>query len=209
MSNMTTTAFRPNPKSVALSVVASLLLLFALARFWSMYADWRASQEVNRRVPSIQDKVVTHAGFNLQLQIKAGPFDELNLTDAQREKIDQLVTMNHNAPPRSFTVKGDMPPDKPRFFRMSMPMDKIMAILTPEQRRKLGNGNRMHGGGPVMFGAAKLDLPPLAGGGPMSLSVRSDHGKGPELLRTPDGGAPPPDGSGMVIIRTQGSDGGQ
>ncbi len=142
-------------KTISMIVLCCLLFLFAGARFWSMAADSRQQAELNSRNPSIQQQIVSKYGPPGMKKAPFGyghpgkekdPFGELGLTAEQRRKIDDIMNSSMpNLPPpgpgEALTAASGL--DGPHVARtqlsmnrrIRLPMDKIRAILTPEQQQ--------------------------------------------------------------------------
>ena len=116
-------------RDIALLLLACLLLLFALYRFASLAADWRNRAALNDRAAYRPATVTTNIGPKPPGPLT--PFSELNLTEAQRQKIDAIL--RDNMPKRP---PNNDQPGKPHLVKFSLPMNKILEVLTPEQRRK-------------------------------------------------------------------------
>lgn len=172
-------------RNIALIAVAIVLMLFAGSRFWSAASDWRAQAEINQHPPAIQHKIVAHAGPQ-----RPDPFRDLNLTDEQRRKIDDIMQESLPNPPPGESRPGPVsmvlgsrrlpnppPPGEagspgPRVFKISFPEDKIRAVLTPEQRAKFDEMHRrMKSQGGRRFQLGGPDAPPP--GGPPMLILRT------------------------------------
>jgi Spy/CpxP family protein refolding chaperone len=139
-------------RNAALVAIACLLLLVAAYRFGSMAMDARSRAELNSDHSQFHPKIVSHVGPQ-----RPDPFKDLDLTDEQRRKIDDILKANlPKLPPPD---QGG--PSKPHFFKLTIPMDKIRAVLTPAQREKFDRmhaGNQkavmgMPGGAPGSFGS--------------------------------------------------------
>jgi Spy/CpxP family protein refolding chaperone len=114
-------------KNWVLAAVACLLLLVAGYRFWSMLADARSRTEINAHSTLIEQKIVSNVGPH-----HPDPLAELDLTDEQRRKIDDILKASLPPPPSPDKAGGS----GPHLVRIRFPAEKIRAVLTPEQRQK-------------------------------------------------------------------------
>jgi Spy/CpxP family protein refolding chaperone len=161
-------------KTIGMIVLCCLLFLFVGVRFWSMATASRQQEELNSRSSPIQQRIVSRVGPP-RMALK-DPFGELGLTAEQRRKIDDIMNASMTELPPSgagggarrnvlFTMgAGPVPPgpgealtaapgpNGPHVVRITLPMDKIRAILSPEQQRKFDQMHQMRigsGGGPA------------------------------------------------------------
>jgi len=141
-------------KNALLAFIACLLLLVAGSRFWSMAVVANHRAELSSHSSQIQQRIVSHVDPQGAGPQRPNPFADLNLTEDQRRKIDDILDANIPKLP---------PPGKggPVRFRIKLPMDKISKVLTAEQMQKF---DRMHhgikGAGPGLPGGeANPDSP--------------------------------------------------
>ena len=156
-------------KTIGMIVLCCLLFLFAGVRFWSMAADSRQQAELNSRNSPIQQRIVSKYG---PPKMEKDPFGELDLTAEQRRKIDDIM---NSSMPKKLPAPGPN-----HVVRMTLPMDKIRAILTPEQQRKFDQMHSESGkpgdtsGGPMVTGSA-ANPPPGGPGGLVFMRGRQER----------------------------------
>jgi hypothetical protein len=189
-------------KTIGLIVLCCLLFLFAGARFWSMAADSRQQDETNSRTSPIQQRIVSNVGPHLMkmdpfqdLGLSSEQRRKIDeIINASMPKLPPpgaggspgrrhvLITIGPGPQPapdagmpaaaQTQGVAADSGPDRPVTIRAAIPIDKIRAILTPEQQRKFDEMHKM----PIGSGGPMVTGPAAGGPGGMVLMHRGQDG---------------------------------
>jgi Spy/CpxP family protein refolding chaperone len=117
-------------RNLLLVALTLLLFLIAAVQVWPAIANWHNRSQVEHRVAlGSPHGPMAHKNFHG----KGGPLAELGLSDAQQKQLDAIMQETI----QQERAKVRIPAGAKKEIRIPIPMERIRAILTPEQRLKL------------------------------------------------------------------------
>jgi Spy/CpxP family protein refolding chaperone len=118
-----------------LLIAACVLMLIAGARFWSQAAQQKTEAAASGKVSRAGERITTTTGGpggKSMMQMHGDPFENLGLTPDQRKKVDALLAASTEV-----KTSSDGHGHMMKKVKIHIPREKLHAILTPEQVKKL------------------------------------------------------------------------